>query len=87
MQAIMDHWKWFWNVYVGIPSSIKNAWILVLFSYTTITKGNLFVVDHGQENIKTYILKDKGYPMLPWLMVFHKQVRECHIAFKTLYNW
>jgi hypothetical protein len=54
---------------------------------TTITKGNLFVVDRGQENIKTYIPKDKGYPVLPWLMVFHKQVRVCHIAFKTLYNW
>lgn len=28
MQVIMDHWKRFWNVYVGIPSSIKNAWVL-----------------------------------------------------------
>lgn len=62
-QIVMDHWKRFWDVYVGISSSIDDAWVLKMSSlYHKTTKQNLFVVEFKQKGIRLYILGDKGYP-------------------------
>jgi hypothetical protein len=46
----------------------------------------LFVIELGQKGIKPYVLRDKGYPLLPWLMVPHKQIGVCQIMLEILYN-
>jgi hypothetical protein len=43
--------------------------------YHRAIEQNLFVVELGQEGIKPYILGDKGYLLLLWLMVPHKQIK------------
>jgi hypothetical protein len=41
----------------------------------------------GEEGIKPYILGNKGYLLLPWLMVLFKQFANvCHIVLETLYK-
>jgi hypothetical protein len=66
----------FWDVYVGILGSINDARVLRMSSsYHRTIEQNLFVVELGQEGIRPCILKDKGYPLLLWLMVPHKQTR------------
>ncbi len=50
-----------------------------------MTKGNQFAIKNGQ-GINSYILGHKGYPLLPWLMVPHKQVGVCHTIFEMLFN-
>ncbi len=49
--------------------------------------GDLFRMVQGEEEIKPYILGDKGYLLLPWLMVLLKQFDNvCHIVLETLHN-
>lgn len=79
----MDHWKWFWDIFAGILDSSNDARVLQHSSlYHQAYDGNIFVVNCEQEGIKPYILGDKGYPLLPWLMVPH-QVNQ-HM---TDYSW
>jgi hypothetical protein len=56
-----------------------------LYHKTTIQ--NLFIIELKQKGIKLYIMGDKSYPLLPWLMVSHKQLKVHHILFDVLYNW
>jgi len=52
-----------------------------------VVSGDLFQMVQGEEGIKLHILGDKGYPLLPWLMVLLKQFGNvCHIVLETLYN-
>jgi hypothetical protein len=38
------------------------------------------------ESIKPYIIGNKGYPLLPWMMVPHKQIGVLHFMLETLFN-
>lgn len=47
----------------------------------------LFEPNTGTDGIHPYLLGDKDYPLLPWLMVPHKQFAAAqHIVLETLYN-
>jgi hypothetical protein len=47
----------------------------------------MFQLNQGEKNIKPYILGDKSYPLLTWLMIPHKQVANVHhIVLEALYN-
>jgi hypothetical protein len=36
---------------------------------------SLFDLEHGlEDDIQPNIIGDKGYPLLPWFMIFHKQI-------------
>ncbi len=49
--------------------------------------GDLFRMIQGEEGIKPYILGNKGYLLLPGLMVLFKQFANvCHIVLETLYK-
>jgi hypothetical protein len=87
MQIIVDHHKRFQDVFVNVPSSMNDVWILWIFLlHQHVIKGNLFVIKHGPKMIMPYIFGDKGYPFLPWLMVPHKQFNAHHINFETLFD-
>lgn len=74
-------------MYVGILGFINDAQILRMSSlYHNIIKQNLFIIELRQKGIKPYIMGDKSYPLLPWLMALHKQLKVHHIVFNVLYN-
>jgi hypothetical protein len=62
----MDHWKRFWNVFIYILSFVIDVHVLRLFSlYHKVNGKNLFVINCGQEDIRPYLIDDKGYHLLP----------------------
>lgn len=71
-----------------MPSSMNDTWILQISNlYDKAMDGDLFRMVHGEKKFELYILGDKGYPLLPWVMVRHKQVSNaCHIILEVLYN-
>jgi hypothetical protein len=74
-------------VYVGILGFIDDSQILRMSSlYHKTIKQNLFIIELKQKGIKPSIMGDKSYPLLPWLMVSHKQLKVHHIVFDDLYN-
>ncbi len=85
--AIIDHKKLFLDVFVGIPWSMNDTQVLHLFLiYQKVKWGNLFNEHDAHEGIKFYVIGDKGYTLMPWLMVLHKQTRIWHTILKTLFN-
>ncbi len=69
---VVDNQKKFTDIFVGLPNSMNDGHILRISSlYQRIVYGNMFQLNRGEENIKLYILGDKGYPLLPWLMIIH----------------
>ncbi len=61
------------DVFVGMLGSVNNEKILQLsLIYWKATRGDLFNEQNVHECIRPYIIKDEGYPLLPWLIVPHK---------------
>lgn len=86
-QTIVDYKKKFRIIFVGMSRSINDAYILCISSlHHKATHQNLFEMDHGEYNIKPYIIGDKIYPLLPWLMIPHKQRNVWHIILGSLFN-
>lgn len=56
--------------------------------YQKATHHGLFHFDHGFQNgIYPYIIGDKGYPLLPWLVIPHKHnATTKHTLLKAFYN-
>jgi hypothetical protein len=72
---------------VGLLGSMKYAQVLQLFSiYRKTTWGNFFNELDLHKGIKLYIIGNKDYPLLPWMMVPHKQTGVLHSMFETLFN-
>jgi hypothetical protein len=75
LQAIVDQRKWLFDIFVGMPRSMTNARMLHLSpTYHKATLGNVFHEQNSHEWIKPYMIGDKGYLLLPWLMVLQKQI-------------
>jgi hypothetical protein len=45
---------------------------IFVFNYRKVIWGDMFNDNNFHEGIKLYIIKDKGYSLLPWLMMLHK---------------
>jgi hypothetical protein len=71
-----------------MPGSMNDVHILRISSlYQKVVYGDMFQLTRGEENIKLYILGEKGYLLLPWLMIPHKQIANVHhIILEALYN-
>jgi hypothetical protein len=70
-QAVVDSKKLFTNVYVGLPGSVNDQRVLRRSSlWQKIMRCRLMSIDGGyQEGVTPYLLGDKGYPLLSWIMV------------------
>ncbi len=87
MQAVVDCQIKFINVFVGMPISINNVHTLCISSlHQKATNGDLFQIDPNDNDIKPYLIDDKGYMFLPWLMIAHKQGGVHHTILKLLFN-
>jgi hypothetical protein len=54
--------------------SMNDEQVLCLSSiYQKATWQNLFNECDAHEGMKPYIIEDKGYPLMAWLMAPHKQ--------------
>jgi hypothetical protein len=84
LHAIIDYKKHFVDVFVINPKSMNDARILCLFSIYQITWRNFFHEFDSHEGIKPYIIGNKGYRLLSWLMVPHKQVNVQHSIFRGI---
>jgi hypothetical protein len=50
------------------------------------TQGFFDMATRSQNGIPPYLLGNKGYPLLPWLMTLHKEDGEVHSVLQLLYN-
>jgi len=75
LRVIIDHNKRFLDVFVGMLESTNNEQVLHLSSiYWKVTWQNLFNKCDAHEGIKPYIVRDKSYLLMPWLMVPYKKL-------------
>jgi hypothetical protein len=85
-QAVVDSNKRFLDLYLGMPGSTNDARVLRRSSlYHLATSQNLFDARDTVEGFSPYLLGDSSYPLLPWLMVPHKNVRNLSVL-DTLFN-
>jgi hypothetical protein len=66
LQVVVEFNKRFTNIYVGLPRSVNDSHVLKLLSmYKKIKYGGLLDMDKGTcIDIPSYILGDKGYPLI-----------------------
>jgi len=58
-----------------MSSSMNDVGILHISTlYQNANHGDLFRLNHGAQNIEFDLIWDKGYLLLPSLMISHKQV-------------
>jgi hypothetical protein len=70
MQAIVDRYKRFLDVAVGMPSSTHDSRMLRLTAlYGQAEGGTVFDADTSVDIFSPYLLGDSGYPLKPWLMI------------------
>jgi len=68
-QAVVNREKKFLDVAVGMSGSTNDVRVLRRSAlYTLATTQNLFDHVHADEGFTPYLLGDKGYPLLPWLL-------------------
>jgi hypothetical protein len=72
--AIVDCNKKFTKIFVGFPSSVNDSWVLCKSSLHRKTQYNgLFDIERGsQHEFPPYILGDKIYPLIYWIMTLFK---------------
>ena len=73
-QAVVDSNKRFLDLYIGMLGSINDSHILQRSTlYQRGYTGMLFDDDASVHRFHLYLIGDLGYPLLPWLMIPHKQ--------------
>jgi hypothetical protein len=83
---MVDSNKRFLDLYVGMPGSTNDARVLRRSSlYHLAMSQNLFDSHYAVYGFSPYLLGDSGYPLLPWLMVPHRNVRNLSVL-ETLFN-
>jgi hypothetical protein len=87
-QAVVDAKKLFTNVYIGLPGPVNDQRVLRRSSlWQKVVHRGLMNVDAGyQEGIPPYLLGDKGYPLLSWLIVPFKDDRQPRSLAEIYFN-
>jgi hypothetical protein len=86
--VVVDLKKMFTSIYVGLPGSVNDQRILRRSGlWHEVMDRGLLSADSGyQDEIPPYVLGDKGYPLLNWIMVpFKDDGQPCSLA-ETYYN-
>jgi hypothetical protein len=87
-QAVVDSKKRFIDLYAGMPGSTNDSRTLRHSGlYANVQQRRILNDIHGvqHEGFSTYLLGDKEYPLLLWLMVPHKDDRPLS-PLEKLYN-
>jgi hypothetical protein len=88
-QAVVDCSKRFLDIYVGIPGSVNDTWILRNSGlFESSMRGEILQMHHGfTDGITPYLLADKRYPLINWLMIPHKdETNDPPTPLQKLYN-
>jgi len=88
LQVMVHCQKKFWDVFMVLLNSMNDVQILHLSNlYEKAMNGDMFHLNRGEEGIKHSLITNKGYHLLPWMMIPHKQTSSIqHIVLETLYN-
>lgn len=85
-QAVVDSEKRFLDLYLGMPGSTNDSRMLRRSSlYNLGVNNNLMTGNYTAHGFSPYIIGDLGYPLLTWLMVPHKSVRQLSVS-ERLFN-
>jgi hypothetical protein len=83
---VVDSNKRFLDLFLGMPGSTNDARVLRCSSlYCLARSGNLFDAHYSMDGFTPYLLGDSGYPLLPWLLVPYKHVRNFTLL-EALFN-
>jgi hypothetical protein len=85
-QAVVDSRKRFLDLYLGMPGSTNDVRVLCRSTlYGLGVQGNLFDMRSSMDGFPPYLLGDNGYPLLPWLMIPHRNHRNSSVI-ESLFN-
>ena len=87
-QVVVDVNRQFLDVSVGMPNSTYDVHVLKRSAlYHKATHQQLFDPAYSQEGFFLYLIGDKGYLFLPWLMILHQEMPNNARSFADrLYN-
>jgi hypothetical protein len=88
LQAVVDAQKRFTDIFVGLPGSVNDSCILKKSGlYRRVLNGGLLSDElHHTADIPPYILGDKGYPLLPWLLTPFRDDGRQRTVLETVYQ-
>ena len=86
MQAVVDQYKRFVDVVVGMPGSTHDSRMLYRSSlYQKAEAGTLFPECVNHEGFSSYLLGDAGYPLKQWLLTPYRDSGQRSLL-KRLFN-
>jgi hypothetical protein len=87
-QAVVDCKKQFTSIFVGLPGSVNDTRVLRKSAlWDHIMHRRLLHPDSGcLEVVPPFLLADKGYPLLSWLMTPFREDGEDRSVVESLYN-
>ena len=78
-QAVVDKTKKLIDLSVGMHRSMNDSWQLrQSMLYYRATTANLFSPNDMHEGLVPYLVGDKGYPLLPWLIKPYRELLDGH---------
>jgi hypothetical protein len=90
MQAMVDKWKRFLDVTVGMPGSTYDSRVLCRSAlYAQAEIGTLFEDGVNVDSFMPYLLGDAGYPLKQWLLTPYRDGRgrtDARSILERLYN-
>jgi hypothetical protein len=90
MQAVVDRWKRFLDVMVGMPGSTHDSKVLRRSSlYAQAEEGSLFEAGVNVDGFTPYLLGDAGYLLKQWLLMPYRDGRgraDARSVLEHLYN-
>jgi hypothetical protein len=84
-QIVIDCNNKFLDLCVGMSSRIDSKVVCKSTSYWQAQFHGLFIPNKGVDGVLPYLLSDKTYPLIYWIMMCFKKERQ-HLILELLYN-